>query len=60
MKQPKAFADDECKETVLKLNKAIYGLNQTGREWNATLDKTLPEIGFVPCHATNHVCTNRT
>lgn len=49
MKQPKIFDDDECKDRVLRLNKAIYGLKQAGREWNATLDEALREIGFVPC-----------
>lgn len=49
MKQPEIFDDDECKDRVLRLNKAIYGLKQAGREWNATLDEALREIGFVPC-----------
>lgn len=31
---------------VCKLQKAIYGLKQSGREWNKTLDKILTNKGF--------------
>lgn len=48
LKHPTIFDDDECKDRVLRLNKAIYGLKQAWREWNATLDEALREIGFVP------------
>ena len=37
----------EEKEWVLKLNKALYGLTQAPRAWNATLDDTLKTIGFM-------------
>lgn len=49
LKHPTIFDDDECKDSVLRLNKAIYRLKQAWREWNATLDEALREIGFVPC-----------
>ena len=31
---------------VYKLNKSLYGLKQSGRNWNAVLNKFLCEIGF--------------
>jgi spore coat protein U-like protein len=31
---------------VLKLQKALYGLHQTSRAWNAKLDDTLLSLGF--------------
>jgi hypothetical protein len=32
---------------VLKLRKALYGLTQASRAWNAKLDKELIAFGFV-------------
>jgi hypothetical protein len=44
--QPSGFAIP-CKEgKVLPLCKALYGLRQTSRAWNAKLDSTLKRIGF--------------
>ena len=34
-----------------KLNKALYGLRQAGREWYITLDKTIQSFGFHRCNA---------
>jgi len=31
---------------VLKFNKAIYGLKQSGKAWNSTLNDTLKGLGF--------------
>jgi hypothetical protein len=47
MRQPPGFFVTENPDCVLKLNKAIYGLKQAGRNWNLELDKTLIDLGFV-------------
>jgi len=44
MKAPQGHEDYENK--IWKLKKAIYGLKQSGREWNNTLNNTLNSIGF--------------
>lgn len=36
---------------VLKLQKSIYGLKQSGRNWNEKMNETLLEIGFKRCSA---------
>lgn len=42
MEQPDGFND--CSGRVCKLNRAIYGLKQAGRQWNKKLNDSL--IGF--------------
>ena len=49
MQQSDNFIDPLSPKKVLKLNKAIYGLKQAGREWNAKLDHALKADGFSPC-----------
>jgi len=46
MKQPPGFEDQEYPDWVWKLLKAIYGLKQSGRQWNKTLDEFLRKEGF--------------
>ncbi len=49
MKQPKGFTIEGKDNLVCKLNKSIYGLRQSSRCWNLTLDSRLREMGFSPC-----------
>ena len=51
--QPPGFAVKGEEHRVLRLRKAIYGLRQAPRAWNAKLDATLGELGFQRC-ATEH------
>ena len=46
MTQPKGFVDPDHPEYVCKLNKSIYGLKQSARCWNQTLDSFLRANGY--------------
>ena len=47
MKQPEGFDDGSGR--VCRLHKAIYGLKQASRCWNAELHSTLIGMGFYQC-----------
>ena len=53
VRQPLGFAVKGEEHRVLRLRKALYGLRQAPRAWNAKLDATLDELGFQRC-ATEH------
>ena len=53
VKQAPGFAVKGAEHKVLKLRKALYGLRQAPRVWNAKLEATLGELGFTHC-ATEH------
>jgi len=38
-------------DTVCRLNKALYGLRQSARQWYAELDRVLRNIGLTPTNA---------
>ena len=44
--QPSGFAIPDKEDKVLRLRKALYGLRQAPRAWNAKLDSTLKGMGF--------------
>ena len=46
VRQPPGFAVKGEEHRVLRLRKALYGLRQAPRAWNAKLDATLGELGF--------------
>lgn len=47
MWQPKGFDDGSGR--VCKLRLALYGLKQSGREWNTVIDSYLRTKGYKPC-----------
>ena len=47
MHQPEGFVYQRKEELVCKLKKSIYGLKQSPRCWNTTLDTYLKELGFT-------------
>ena len=47
LKQPEEFAVKGKEHLVCKLNKSLYGLKQSPRCWNYTLDEHLKTMGFV-------------
>jgi hypothetical protein len=47
VQQPPGFVVEKGSGKVLKLKKALYGLRQAPRAWNAKLDRELLSLGFV-------------
>jgi hypothetical protein len=47
VQHPPGFVVENGSGKVLKLRKALYGLRQAPRAWNAQLDKELLQLGFV-------------
>ena len=45
MSQPEGFVDPDRPNHVCKLKKSIYGLKQSARCWNTTLDEYLKSVG---------------
>ena len=54
MRQPEGFIKEGQEHLVCRLKKAIYGLKQASRCWNATLHDGLCDIGFT--QSTNDPC----
>ena len=48
LEQTIGYEDRQRPNYVWKLEKAIYGLKQSGFEWNAEADARIKEIGFKP------------
>src|ERR1700678_4612781 len=44
MRQPEGYEDDT--DRICKLIKTLYGLKQSGREWNKELDEKIKQFGF--------------
>ena len=47
MRQPEGFVTKGQEHLVCKLKKSIYGLKQSPRCWNTTLDDQLKDMGFI-------------
>jgi hypothetical protein len=46
VRQPPGFTVAREESKVYRLRKALYGLRQAPRAWNAKLDATLKQMGF--------------
>ena len=55
MRQPLGFVDESKVDWVCKLDRAIYGLHQSGRLWFYELNSVLIELGFVRLESCNCV-----
>ena len=51
MSQPEGFIDASKPNHVCKLKKSIYGLKQSARCWNSTLDEYLKSVGYCKSNA---------
>ena len=58
VRQPLGFAVKGAEHKVLRQRKALYGLRQAPRAWDAKLDAMLGELGFTWC-ATEHALYRR-
>jgi hypothetical protein len=55
VEQPPGFVVDGEESKVMRLQKALYGLRQAPRAWNAKLDASLLSLGFVRSRADHAV-----
>ena len=54
MKQPEGFVVEGKEHMVCRLKQSLYGLKQSPRCWNSTLDAHLKDMGYV--QSTNDPC----
>lgn len=59
MSQPEGFVKEQQQNKVYRLFKALYGLRQAPRAWNARLHRCLKGLGFVRCPQEHDVYTRR-
>ncbi|KAL4589803.1 hypothetical protein LXL04_002713 [Taraxacum kok-saghyz] len=57
--QPEGFVKEQHQYKVYRLYKALYGLHQAPRAWNARLNKFLKGLGFARCPQEHAVYTRR-
>jgi hypothetical protein len=60
VQQAPGFVIARQEEKVLRLRKALYGLRQAPRSWNAKLDDTLVSLGFQRSTSKHGVYMRRT
>ncbi len=59
MKQPEGFVVPDRKELVCKLNRALYGLKQSSRQWYKKFDTFMLSQGFKRSHADHCLYTKK-
>jgi hypothetical protein len=54
MEQPEGFATPGKEDWVWELQRGLYGMKQSGRIWNKTMNKAMASWGFM--HLTSDPC----
>lgn len=47
VEQPEGFEVNDPRDYVFKLKRSLYGLHQSGKNWNEELNKTMSNLGFT-------------
>ncbi|KAG4038241.1 hypothetical protein PC123_g26197 [Phytophthora cactorum] len=59
MVQPDGYKDEEHPDYVCQLQRSLYGLKQSPRMWNQTIDNFMLELGFKKCEANHCIYVKR-
>ena len=59
MAQPEGFIDQGHPDFVCKLKRSLYGLKQSPRMWNKTIDEFMIKLGFKKCESDHCIYLQR-